>query len=86
MSKNKVADALAKLALMIAEEANMTNVVDGDVGGEPHSFLTFDQRVAAFKALTVYYVNTTKAKAKIPDDDEEGGTMGDISKRLRAVS
>ena len=71
--KNEVAKALAKLALMIADEATMMNVVDGETGGAPAPFLSFDQRLAAFKALTIYEVGVTKAKAKSPDfmDDEE---------------
>ena len=87
--KNEVAESLAKLALMIAKEAMETHdVVDGEVGGEPRPSVTFDQRLEAFKALTTYHVNITKAKAKgtiPPDDEEEPETFGGITSNIRRV-
>lgn len=90
MSKKKinseVAAALCKLAVSLADEAQADNViVDGEGPGKP--MLSFDQKLAVFKALTSYYIGVVKVKSKIPDEDEEedGETFTEFTRKLKAV-
>jgi hypothetical protein len=65
---------LAKLALAIADKA---------LAGDTPLIDSLD----AFKALTTYYVNTTKVAAKTSPDDDEGETnFANLRKRIAAAS
>lgn len=67
-----IAAKLALLAEKIADEANQEGV-------------PLDARLDAFKHLTTYYVNTTKINSRPDADDEEGGSFGDLQKRIAAA-
>lgn len=63
MANDEIIGKIEKLAVKIADEAMGEDVC-------------FDDRVSAFKALTTYFVNTTKAKTPTTDDDEGEGDTG----------
>jgi hypothetical protein len=64
---------IAKLAEKIADEASEFEVA-------------LPERIDAFKALTTYYVNTTKINNKPTPDDEEEPGFANYRKRIETAT
>jgi hypothetical protein len=69
-----IGEKIAALALTIADGALAEGV-------------PLETRLDSFKALTTYFVNTTKVNAKKPPGDREGApTFDDIRKHIAATA
>lgn len=90
MRKDEIGPRLDRLALRLmndVEKVDETVVESAEPSSEP---VPPGFRLDVFKAVSTYYVNVMKAKAKIPpgqnDDEDAPASLDAVRERLRLLS